>query len=136
MKHWTQKQEQALLTSLSQGVPRAIAVRLVGLGLSTFYERMREGQDPASPFAAFREKVQQAEAKWVDTAVKRVMRASSKEWKAAAFMLKSRVKEFQDRKESKVKVDGSVDLRSDDIRDAVLAAIKSDPGRGSNSDKE
>ena len=82
------KTVKAITDALKEGNTRRTAFRLVGIGESTFYDRLVEHPE-------FKLAVEEAEAKALSEAVSCLKRAALTDWKAAAWVLERREPEWQ-----------------------------------------
>lgn len=89
-----QVQEQLRLY-VTAGAPIPHACVAAGIPWPTCKDWLRKGRAGIAPYVDFVRALDQAKAAWTVGAVMRVTKAADKDWRASAWLLERRVKEFQ-----------------------------------------
>lgn len=108
------------------GAPIPLACKSAGISWNTVKDWLKKGREGIEPYAAFNTACQQAKASWACAAVLRVTKAGAKDWKASAWLLERRVKEFSPpaRLELTGKNGGAIQVQAMPTREQALAELR------------
>lgn len=119
----------ALVEALTTGCYRETAARAAGIGVSTLYRWLEQGEadiehDKATPHRELREALEKAEADAEQTALKIIRAAAPKNWQAAAWMLERKNPDRWGRRDAmKVEHSGSVKTDLSKLTDSQLQEL-------------
>lgn len=118
---------ERIVAAIKNGSPAQDAAALCGIASTTYYRWMREGADGDDPAKReFRQRVIEAKAQLKAACVRQVLKASSKDWKAAAWYLeRCHPDEFGRR--DRVRVDGEQRVKVEVTAQQRLDKIMADP---------
>lgn len=116
---------RTITQAIAAGNYQRTAMKLAGIGESTFYQWLELGRQGRKPYKEFAESVEKAQAQAEARNVAIIEQAASESWQAAAWWLERRFPDDWGRKE-RVEHGGNVTLGLYDARDELLKRLGED----------
>lgn len=113
--------QKRICALVNGGAPLTTACVASGVSWNTAKVWMSKGRKGLEPYAEFVSAVKQAKAAWACAATMRITKAGQEDWRASAWLLERRMKEFA--RPSKVELSGNVNVAGEaELREALERA--------------
>jgi len=109
---YTPETIETILKAIEEGIPVVVAVRMAGVGRSTFYKWLQDHPD-------FNRQVTMAEGRRQAELIKELRASGREDWRAHSWQLERTSEDFRESKDIRVHVEKGVQQAFEAIRDRI-----------------